>query len=51
MNELFYEWLDACPAQWIRLDGVESESSYVFYGEEESDEEEDFESDSRGVGI
>ena len=47
MNELFYEWLDACPAQWLRLEVIESESSYVFYDEAEDD----FEADSRGMGI
>ena len=38
MNDRFYEWLNECPNQWIRSSFDKDSSTYVFYC---NDDEED----------
>jgi len=41
----FYEWLDACPVRWLRLDydDLYSEfATYKFYADDEMIEEKDY---------
>ncbi len=48
-NELFWEWMNVCPVPWHRI-GDFGSGTFTF-GLPDEIEEEDFESDSRGVGI
>ena len=39
MNEEFFDWLDECPTQWILNKEEEGNREYLFFDNEEEQEE------------
>ena len=40
MEDAFEEWLEKCPNKWLRIDANKDSNTFVFYREDEEDEDE-----------